>query len=577
MKRLQRISQWFLNLRISTKLLVVYALVILLPTIVLSSVLLSDSYKNIYRAALNSEQHAENLAIRIFQDRIGQLQDVTSVLTNNETIKRYMMGEYSKTSDAMYAYLTNIQPFCKQIENVDRGIEHVDLYSYKIGSINSLPYVHTWPHDIAEPSLRATIDSSIEGIWLMNESGNSWSVHYYRPIFDNNYRTAIGCMVAEVRANLLFDCFSALPEIVFKLNDSGVLFRIQNGFPVKTDYVHADKKGTVSVQTLEPLNLSFTHSFVLSNGQSRQVWILGSVVVLVCGILTILYYLLVRSSVRHLEALNQHITRSDVNHLTCLDIPVYRDEAGSLITSFNHMVVRINTLINEVYTTKLRQRDAEHYAMQAQIEPHFLFNLLENIRMEAMKNNDASTSDMIQQLGQYMHYNLNRSQTMLPLLDELTFAKRYFSIHQIRLGSRLQPRIACSTEIDDVYCPRFTLQPILENAIQHGMEGNRRLEICIDVYDGSKFGRENDVAVIVHDNGRGIPAEKLREIRQLLTDENGESASDDSHVGLKNVSERLKSLWGSDYVLRMDSASDAGTTITMFFRRNNTMVQENVQ
>ena len=192
--------------------------------------------------------------------------------------------------------------------------------------------------------------------------------------------------------------------------------------------------------------------------------------------------------------------------------------------------------------------------------------------MSAEQHQDFQTADMVTSLGKFMRYNLNNDTGMASLADELNHARNYLNIHKIRMGEKLNAEISVYTEIEDVKCPRFILQPLLENAIKHGMDASSQIKITVSVTSCAERAPASDIAVQVTDNGLGIQEETLRALRESLTDPTFVSTS---HVGLRNINNRLTACYGPGYGLHISSGCHQGTIVTLYLKRTECDANEN--
>jgi two-component system sensor histidine kinase YesM len=266
-----------------------------------------------------------------------------------------------------------------------------------------------------------------------------------------------------------------------------------------------------------------------------------------------------------LRAFNQYVMRMDVNNLKKFIVPDYKDEIGVVITSHNDMINRIIQLTNENFQSQIQKRDAQYYALQAQIKPHFIYNMLEIIRMSAETHNDTETADMLLALGKHMRYSLNMKTNRVSLENELCFAKNYLQMQKIRLKEKIEIEVSILTELDYVYCPRLILQPLLENAIKHGYRMGQRLKVSIFVKENSVSDSDSSILVEICDNGNGIDKEKLDLLKIGL-----EAGEDDcsQHIGLYNVNSRLITFYGSkEGRLYIKSSPGQGTIVAFCLKR----------
>jgi two-component system sensor histidine kinase YesM len=213
----------------------------------------------------------------------------------------------------------------------------------------------------------------------------------------------------------------------------------------------------------------------------------------------------------------------------------------------------------------LSKRQAQYLAMQNQINPHFLYNTLEGIRGEALTGGLDDIAKMTETLSQFFRYTISNLEQLVTLDDELTNVRNYYSIQEYRFGDRLTLEINFEDEKDrgailNAKVPKLILQPVVENAIIHGVEGlpGAGLVSILVQYTGSR------IIFVVSDNGVGMSAERLRLLNDSLSNvygrfENGSGG--EGGIALTNVSSRIKLLFGEEYGLAVMSEEGAGTDV----------------
>ncbi len=239
-----------------------------------------------------------------------------------------------------------------------------------------------------------------------------------------------------------------------------------------------------------------------------------------------------------------------------------------MASRFNEMLAEIEKLTDHLleskrvlYETELIKRKAELTFLQSQINPHFLYNTLESIKGLAAEEGSSKIFELTKALALFFRYSVKGSD-MVPLERELTIIKNYIFIHQIRFGKRLQVEYDIRTECLSCLVPKMILQPIVENAIKHGIEPLERTGLL--VLKGDRDGEK--LYLSVNDNGTGISLEKLEEInhtiecRSATEDLNDDSASG---IGLANVHNRIRMIFGEAYGIRMTSKPKVGTTVSI--------------
>jgi len=226
------------------------------------------------------------------------------------------------------------------------------------------------------------------------------------------------------------------------------------------------------------------------------------------------------------------------------------DEVGYLQKEFVIMINRINDLIKENYEKQILIKDTEYRALQAQINPHFLYNTLSSINwlIKTAANDDASM--MVMSLSCMLRAALGK-QLMIPLDEEAHLLESYINIQKIRYEDRAEFYVNIDKDHMKYLVPNMILQPIVENSINYGVEN--MLEICTISITSRDIGE--DIEIIIDDNGPGIENNTMEKLR------NSEIPSKGSGIGLKNIDDRLKLIFGEDYGVKIESESGIGTRI----------------
>ena len=236
-----------------------------------------------------------------------------------------------------------------------------------------------------------------------------------------------------------------------------------------------------------------------------------------------------------------------------------RDEIGKLSVSFNQMCDKLQDYINRVYYAEINQKNAELSMLQAQINPHFLFNTLETIRMKAHNDGNEELASMTALLGSLFRWNVKSSSRIISAAEELDYIKTYLEIQQFRIPGGFEYEINVPDEILNMGIPKLILQPLVENVFSHGFEG--KMQDSMLVIGGKLCG--GAVELWVADNGAGM-TEQTR--KRLEIEKNRQpNESDHSHIGIINVHQRLSLIFGDDFGVEIDSGESAGTTVTVRF------------
>jgi len=229
------------------------------------------------------------------------------------------------------------------------------------------------------------------------------------------------------------------------------------------------------------------------------------------------------------------------------------DEIGLLHRTFRRMVERINTLITENYANRLLLKETEFKALQAQINPHFLYNTLESINWLARVNGQAEISRMVEALGYLLRNAVSMKQPLIPLADELEIVRHYVTIQKFRYEERLQFSLEVPKEYLNRRIPKLSLQPLLENAFKHALEpGLDGCRIALRAYE-----TEDAFCVAVEDDGPGMPPDILDRLRAGTLRTRGQG------IGLRNIDERIRIAFGEAWGLQVESGAGRGTRVVL--------------
>lgn len=293
----------------------------------------------------------------------------------------------------------------------------------------------------------------------------------------------------------------------------------------------------------------------LAGEAMRPIGVMAGVTILICIFAAVLAYFItsgmVSSRIERLTHFMQEVQEGSMDMQMESDD---RDEIGMLYRGFGSMMKRIRTLINEVYLSKITQKEAELKALQAQINPHFLYNTLDSIIWMA-ETNDSNIVAMTEALAKLFRISLNKGNEEISLERELEHVKNYLIIQSMRYADKFTYEISAEPGVERCRTIKLILQPIVENCIYHGIKKKRGTgKITIRAYR-----REQNLIIEVSDDGCGMPEEICRKI---LSDEIESENISGSGIGVKNVNERIQLRFGKKYGLSYSSEEGVGTTVT---------------
>lgn len=244
-----------------------------------------------------------------------------------------------------------------------------------------------------------------------------------------------------------------------------------------------------------------------------------------------------------------------------IEKPVHRKKKRDLIQELGEILISLDTIAIQQKNAEILMKNAEINNLQDQINPHFLYNTLEVIRGEALMNGDQKIAEMTASLANYFRYNISRREAFVFLKDELKNSMNYFNIQKNRFGDKIACEILYhdidESTIGNCYIPKLILQPIIENAIYHGLElkmGQGTIKIHIST-------TENTLCIVVSDDGLGMTAEQLAELNRDGDGEREEVTDRHNGVAVKNIRNRLNLYWGKQAYLVATSELGEGTQI----------------
>lgn len=291
----------------------------------------------------------------------------------------------------------------------------------------------------------------------------------------------------------------------------------------------------------------------LAGESMRPIGVMAGVTILICIFAAVLAYFItsgmVSGRIERLTCLMQEVQEGSMDMQVGSDD---RDEIGMLYRGFGSMMKRIRTLINEVYLGKITQKEAELKALQAQINPHFLYNTLSLINWKALAAGEEDISRMTLAMSTFYRTALNRGRNVLQVEAELSNTRAYLEIQSMLHDGDFDYEIEVQPEILQCESLNLILQPLVENAIHHGIEEKTDGRGKISVRG---WKEDNCVWFMVEDNGVGME-QKVAD--KILTMES-------KGYGVRNVDERIRLCYGEKYAMKVESVVGKGTKMTIHF------------
>jgi two-component system sensor histidine kinase YesM len=575
------------HMRVVQKLTVGYVLLICIPFSVFGYLFYSqmnEDFLDRYRSGQSkfAEQAYKNLEIEM----LG-IESVYSLFQNNVKLTEYLAGLYEDDWEMIYNYRKEINPTFSFAYLSNPLIQSIQIYKDNkavlalppnIADISSLSLTPYWDAFHALPPNK--------GIWTYEQgkANRLPSLSYTHKLYNESYTKELGIVSITAHTKLISEFFepiqtemsaswnwivSADYQQIYKEQVPGwgeaereEIIGLSSVEGVRSFYVRDNQYlvHVVGIPKWDLILIDISKTGSLVKLRTLQIWtLIGGILIL--GLLSLIYFGVASSIATRIIRFTRHLKRVADLKLAAFPGKSGHDEVGFLISSYNAMIARMEEMGQTVHLTELLRKEAEIKMLQAQIKPHFLYNTLETMRMMALMKGQKDLADVAFTLGNLLRYSLSKKEDETTLLDELDNVRDYISLHKVRMGERLVFEETLSGDLSVIRCPRFILQPFIENCILHGigqMRGKGLIRLEIE-------DTPDQVCIRIGNNGAAIAPERLAVIRKALTDSSPmEGLSSRGGIGLSNVHERIKAFFGPRTHISVTSEEHSGTIFTIY-------------
>ncbi len=433
-------------------------------------------------------------------------------------------------------------------ENILQNLSFdLDMARATGGSFMTAPHVETifegyYPWVV---TMTAPLEGGGEAAWVSLDLSFSGISSYIKNV-------SIGqrgyCFLMDDAGNIIYHPQQQLLYAGLKSEDTEALAALEDGAYADDTVIYS--VASVGESGWRAVGVSYVDELVNRNVNDMiRLSLRLAVVVLAVAVLT--SWLLSRLIGKPLRGLASAMEsfESDADHFTYRPVGGTR-EVQELSDSFEHMVLRIQELMTTVREEEVNLRKTELKALQAQINPHFLYNTLDSIAWMCEQGRNADAVKMVHALARLFRISISRGHELIPIAKELEHAESYLQIQMYRYKNQFTYTFDVDPDCLGYYCNKITLQPIIENSINHGLDlmvDEGRIDVRVR-FDG------DDIVFSVQDNGVGMSPEQLEAIMQ-------HGPTDRTGIGIKNVNDRLKIYFGRSYGLSITSEPDVGTCV----------------
>ena len=577
-KWLVKLERWMNNYKLNKKLLFLYVVCVLLPLIVTDSVVI---YIALHTEEVKQQHMMENDVNAVqfsFSNSIESAASVVKAVDTNEYIDNFLNEKYESSLSYFVA--------CNKAKNL--------LFNNNIGGDSSRMTIYADNETITNGGKFSRLSSIKDEEWYqyMVQTGCNTCVYTY---YDQSRSSVVGA-----KRKILFlrrmNCYgsgcekvvkieldySALVRGLVKMNYESPIYICSDGkilysndgkssstgmdfLPfIYEDQVGYEKEMTVYGKTLQIYALKSKTNIVDSMLQNAPLILL---LVLINAVFPLTFMVAINRSlttiIRELVQAFESVYQYRLLSIACVR---GKDEIGALMQNYNRMVDRTNELIQTVYKDRLKKQEmdiarqhAELLALHSQINPHFLFNALESIRMHSIIKQEYETADMVSKLAVMTRQNVDWGEELVEIRREMEFVEAYLGLQKYRFGDRLSYQLDVAEDCRELRLPKLTVVTFVENACVHGIERKTT--------PGWIFVRisrdEEELCIEVEDTGDGMDEQTVKILNEKLQNPSIEQLKDKSRVGMLNASLRIKMLTSGNYRISIESEQGVGTMIQL--------------
>ncbi len=574
-------------LTISQKMVLIFLGSVILPLAIQNTFYYSDTEKNIQSQMMQSLKNSLDDTKNKVSGIISGTITLSHKYNTNEGLYKFLENSYSDDINYLVEYQVRIVGMLNSDLAYNQNIRKISLYTDNPTVFNGSLINKIKPDDFTTlgeklidyrlydltpaengPKLRISLVPLVTKTSYDRYLSIIRPLRYYPQYSDYQKLLRIDIDVSYISS--ILENNSMFDNIVLVDTDNRIIAAANSYHEFgKYDIFSEDKLKPGIVVLKQPLNdlpislYGYYNTKIISNEFAKMRW--KTLFIILCSMIPALFcILLVAGNITKRTKLVVNLSKQ-VAQGNFIQIPqksTGNDEIGILAESMNQMSMKLKTLIDEEYNARILKAQLERetaqtklLALQSQVNPHFMFNALESIRLKAMAKKETETAEMIMYMSQMFRHLINWNDDITYLMDEIKFLYEFLSIQKYRFDDEFEYSVKVEEEAEKCLIPKFIIQPLVENACVHGVEAisnNRYVEI-------NAFFREDRLVVTVSDNGSGISGERLESLREMLS--GGKKLTES--VGLFNIYQRMVLYYGREFTFDVSSELGMGTKITI--------------
>ena len=567
---MKSLTKRFKDIKLRNKIMIIYIFIGTIPMFILGLF----SYNQEWDSQINKEragvEDSLSQAVAQFDSQIMIYNNLSDYLVYNKPVSNVLTTSYESTYEMYEQYAFSVDPVLSSLQYFNPNIKQLTLY------VNTIKVKHgtsVAPLGYLRKETGINPSTARGGIhWASDRLSDTIYMIRSMPLVEQN--GARGVFYLNVDYADIFGSFNKISQDgygIYVMDKSDNVIYSTSKFSQRQKDMFLPAKFVLKEKKKIDSN-KHSNYIVVSQGTGVSGWTAylyktdsmtslrtKYILMFFFGIMVICLITWVVASkafsrfvVKDITALRDNMLSVENGNLEIMVESDSKDEIGSLVRSFGNMLAEIKRLIHEVYESKLAQKKYEMTALQAQINPHFLYNSLSLINWKAIEAGQQDISKLTLALSTFYRTSLNRGSNILTIEKELENMKSYLEIQKFMHEDEFDVIMDIDDDILQYNTLNLMLQPLVENAIEHGVslkeDGRGYIKII-----GRKDESKGQIYLIVEDNGIGIEPELLESILEFKT----------RGYGVRNVNQRIKLYYGEEYSLRIESTVGEGTKCTV--------------
>lgn len=577
------------DIKIKRKLILLYIISVLIPVMTTNLIF----YNNVSKSVRNQQNISLEEALKRVKINVANSLDncigISDMLYTNNKLNILLNNNYKSQDDYFYAYDNDLKYYLSNYESLYKQIYELNIYLTNTSIVSGGGYYviddnikqEAWYKKTNLTDRNISVDASYD--YNYSQATLKTPVKHFSIIrkLDNFiYGSVVKKLLKiDIDNNLINRIIKdeSLDEDIFIVdNNNNIVFSNNDeysDFSKNFIKINAYKEKANAIEVSDNMTGIFSGykaiivapKTVVMNAVMRSEAYIIILTTINLVLPSIIILIISKSLKNRLEMLSKHMKNIKEEKFNLVCCREGKDEIGELIGEFNKMSLQMNDLLMDIYKSDIQKKNleiarkqAELNALQSQINPHFLFNTLETIRMRSLLKKEGETAQIIKNLSKMLRRSLNWGNDLVSISEELDFTEDFLKIQMYRFEDKLRYNIYVSDEVRNCKIPKLSIMTLVENACIHGIENIARVgtvQIHIE-------GLRDKIRILIKDDGIGISEEKINSIIHHLKNQKTENLNDTSKsVGMKNVYMRLEMFYGDKFSFYMKSKENEGTEV----------------